>query len=190
MSKQASKEQALTLRMRLKSKRPKFRRQESWRYKRVSEVWRKPDGIDSKARRRAKGWIKLAEIGYRGPRKVRGLHPSGYEEVRVRNVDDLAKINSETQAIRIAHTVGMKKRAEIYLRAGERHIYVLNPLLEEKPKEEAGGEGAKEAEGEMVEEAESTAEDDEKRGETAETKVEEKVRVKTEEKESDEGEKP
>jgi large subunit ribosomal protein L32e len=179
--------------MRLKGKRPKFRRQESWRYKRVSEVWRKPDGIDSKARRGAKGWIKLAEIGYRGPRKVRGLHPSGYEEVRVRNVDDLAKINPETQAIRIAHTVGMKKRAEIYLRAGERHIYVLNPLLEEKPKEEAGGEEAKEAkeaEGEMVEEAESTTEEDEKRGETAETKVEEKVEMKTEEKESGEGEKP
>ena len=183
MSKQTSKEHALALRMRLKGKRPKFKRQESWRYKRVSKVWRKPDGIDSKARRRAKGWIHLAEIGYRGPRKVRNLHPSGYEEVMVRNVDDLAKVNPETQAVRVAHTVGMKKRAEIYLRAGERHIYVLNPLPEEKPKaeaeEEAKEEGAAVEEG-AAEETEATAEEGEKTEKTSEAKTEESVEEKAE----------
>jgi hypothetical protein len=67
---------------------------------------------------------------------VRYLHPSGYEEVVVRNVDDLSKVDSETQAVRIAHTVGMKKRADISVRAEERHIHILNPLPEEKPAEE------------------------------------------------------
>jgi len=172
VSKPITKEQALALRMRLKRKRPKFERQESWRKKRISKVWRKPDGIDSKARRRAKGWIHLVEIGYRGPRKVRNLHPSGYEEVMVRNVDDLAKINPETQAARVAHTVGMKKRAEIYLRAGERHIYVLNPLLEEKPKAEAEEETKEEAAVEESEKTEKTREA--KTEETAEEKAEEK----------------
>jgi large subunit ribosomal protein L32e len=137
MNQKPSKAQALELRARLKSKKPTFRRQESWRYMRVSQVWRRPDGIDSKMRRKVRGWPKSAEVGYRGPRKARYLHPSGYEEIIVRNVDELAKVDSDTQAIRIAHTVGMKKRAEIYVRAGEKHIHILNPLPEEKPAEEA-----------------------------------------------------
>jgi hypothetical protein len=86
---------------------------------------------------RKKGWPKSVEVGYRGPRKARGLHPSGYREILVSNVDDLAKIDPKVQAVRIAHTVGMKKRAEISLRAGEKHIYILNPLPEEKPAEKA-----------------------------------------------------
>lgn len=127
---------ALKLRKRLKSKRPRFRRQESWRYKRVSQVWRKPDGTDSKMRKKIKGWPRSVEVGYRGPRAARNLHPSGYQEAIVRNVDDLDKIDPKTQAIRIAHTVGMKKRAEISIKAGERGIRILNPLPEEKPLEE------------------------------------------------------
>jgi hypothetical protein len=67
---------------------------------------------------------------------ARHLHPSGYEEVVVRNVDDLSKVDSKTQAARIAHTVGMKKRADISVRAEEGHIHILNPLPEEKPAEE------------------------------------------------------
>jgi large subunit ribosomal protein L32e len=125
----------IVLRERHKTKKPKFRRQESWRYKRVSKVWRKPDGVDSKMRKHKKGWPKSVEIGYRGPRAARNLHPSGYSETLVRNVDDLNRINPRTQAIRIAHTVGMKKRAEISVRANERSIHILNPLPEVKPEE-------------------------------------------------------
>ena len=115
---------------------------------RVSQVWRRPDGCDSKMRRKVKGWPASARIGYRGPRMARYLHPSGYEEIVVRNVDDLSKVDPKTQAIRIAHTVGMKKRADISVRAEERHIRILNPLPEEKPTEEE----------EKAEEAEETAE--------------------------------
>jgi len=179
MSQKPTTEQALELRRRLKSKKPKFRRQESWRYKRVSEVWRRPDGTDSKMRRKVRGWPKSAEIGYRGPRKARSLHPSGYQEILVRNVDDLAKVDPKTQAIRIAHTVGMKKRADIFLRAGERHIYVLNPLPEEKPVEE----------GEEVAAEEAAKEEGEEIEETAEAKAEEKVEKETEEKRTREEEK-
>ena len=35
-------------------KKPKFRRQESWRYKRVPDKWRRPHGIDSKMRKKVK----------------------------------------------------------------------------------------------------------------------------------------
>jgi len=156
-------EQALALRQRHKSKKPKFRRQESWRYKRVSEVWRKPDGIDSKMRKKMRGWPKSVKIGYRGPRVARGLHPSGYAEVLVRTVDDLGKIDPKTQAIRIAHTVGMKKRAEISIRAGEKGILILNPLPEVKPEEEAE-EAPKETEAKTeAEEATEEKEEEEKK---------------------------
>jgi len=155
-------ERALALRQRHKSKKPKFRRQESWRYKRVSEVWRKPDGVDSRMRKKVKGWPKSAEIGYRGPKVPRGLHPSGYEEVLIRTVDDLGKVDPKTQAIRIAHTVGMKKRAEISIRAGERDVRILNPLPEVKPEEAEGAPKETEAETE-AEETTEKKEEEEKR---------------------------
>ncbi len=145
MSHRPSSKHSLELRAQLKSKKPEFRRQESWRYKRVSEVWRKPKGIDSKMRSKIKGWPKSAEIGYRGPRKVRYVHPSGFKEVLVRNVDDLAHVDPQIQAVRIAHTVGLKKRAEISVRAGEKSIHVLNPLPEEKPVKEEEAVEAEEA---------------------------------------------
>ncbi len=142
----SAKERALALRRRLKSKKPKFRRQESWRYKRVSEVWRKPDGIDSKMRRKKKGWPKSVEVGYRGPKAARGLHPSGYAEVLIHTVDDVEKVDPKTQAIRIAHAVGARKRIEITARARERDIHILNPREVEKPLAEEEVEEAEEAE--------------------------------------------
>jgi len=161
-----TKEQALALRQRMKRKKPRFRRQESWRYKRVTEVWRRPDGVDSKMRIKAKGWPKSAEVGYRGPKAARYLHPSGYSEVLVRNVDDVDKVDPKTQAIRIAHTVGAKKRVEISARAREKGIRVLNPREEEKPKEE------EEAKAGAVTETEKEMEEE---GETEEAKGEEKI---------------
>ena len=111
----------------VKHKKPKFRRQESWRYKRVPDKWRRPHGVDSKMRKKVKGWPASPTTGYRSPKKTRGLHPSGFIETRVHAVDDLAGIDPELQAIRIARTVGGRKRAEILALAKERGIHVLNP---------------------------------------------------------------
>jgi len=118
---------ALKIREQLKKKKPDFVRQESWRYTRLKKNWRRPKGLDNKMRRNIKGWPATVNTGYRSPKKARHLHPSGYEEVIVRNVDDLENINSTFQAARIAHTVGMKKRAQILLKAKEKGIHVLNP---------------------------------------------------------------
>lgn len=151
----SAKEQALALRKRLKSKKPKFRRQESWRYKRVSEVWRKPDGVDSRMRKKKKGWPKSVEVGYRSPKLARGLHPSGYAEVLIHTVDGVDKVDPETQAVRIAHTVGARKRIEITARAREKGVHILNPREVEKPSAEEEAEAAEaEAEAEAAEEVE------------------------------------
>ncbi len=65
-------------------------------------------------------------IGFRGPKEVRGLHPSGFEEVMIYNVADLKNINPEKQAARIGGTVGTKKRLEIAKKAEKLEIRVLN----------------------------------------------------------------
>lgn len=148
-------ERPLKKRQLSKHKKPKFKRQESWRYKRVKENWRKPRGIDSKMRKKVKGWPPSPEVGYRSPKKIRGLHPSGYVEVRVQTVEALNGLDPKTQAIRIARTVGGKKRVEILALADERGIHVLNPRIakeleeieeEEVEEEEEEKEGEKEKE--------------------------------------------
>ncbi|MEM3824049.1 MAG: 50S ribosomal protein L32e, partial [Candidatus Bathyarchaeia archaeon] len=101
----AAPEKTLKLRERIKKKKPAFVRQESWRYIRLKENWRKPKGIDNKMRKKVKGWPATVNVGYRGPKAARGLHPSGYKEVLVYNTEDLKEIDPKTQAIRIAHTV-------------------------------------------------------------------------------------
>lgn len=162
----AAVKKALRLREEIKSKKPKFVRQESWRYDRLKENWRRPKGIDNKMRLKVKGWPPTVNVGYRGPKSTRNLHPSGYEEVLVYNVEELAKINHEKQAIRIAHTVGKKKRLQIISEARKNGIVVLNPgeaLKEEvkvKQKQEKAAEEAekKEAEEKVVEEADKKPE--------------------------------
>lgn len=144
------------LRERIKKKKPNFRTAESWRYKRVKENWRRPRGIDSKMRLKKRGWPESVSVGYRGPKKARGLHPSGYQEVLVTNADDLLDINPETQAIRIAHTIGAKKRFEILAKAKEKGIHILNPGEVKKPEEEeeAKAEAKEEGKGEAEKKAE------------------------------------
>lgn len=119
----------LELRKEIAKRRPEFIRQESWRYKRIKPNWRRPRGIDSKMRLEVKGWPKRVKVGYRGPKAVRGLHPSGYKEVLVHNLKELENLNPETEAAKIAHTVGAKKRKEMLKRAKELGIKVLNPRV-------------------------------------------------------------
>jgi large subunit ribosomal protein L32e len=110
-----------------KRKKPDFQRLESWRLKRVKKRWRRPRGLDNHMRRKIKGWPLSPNTGYRSQKIIRGLHPSGFREVRVFNVDDLNGVDPEEEAIKIAHTVGTRKRIEIVKRAKEMGIHILNP---------------------------------------------------------------
>ncbi|MCL7386837.1 MAG: 50S ribosomal protein L32e [Thaumarchaeota archaeon] len=117
----------------LKLKRPEFVRQESWRYVRVKPNWRRPKGKDSKMRLQVKGWPPLVKIGYRTPKDYRNLHPSGYKEVLVYRPEDLQGLNPEIHAIRIASSVGMRKKLLIVEEARKLGLKILNPprLMEE-----------------------------------------------------------
>ncbi len=115
----------------IRKKLPRFIRQESWRYVRIKENWRRPRGKDSKMRLKKKGYPLSPRIGYRTPKLIRGRHPSGFEEILVYNVKDIeAKVSDPSrQAIRIAGAVGRRKRMEIIKYADEHGIRVLNRRL-------------------------------------------------------------
>ena len=121
---------ALAKRAMISGRRPAFKRQEWFRYAKFKDsTWRKPKGIHSKMKRRLKRRGPIVDIGFRGPASVRGLHPTGFEEVLVYNVDNLDKIDPKTQAIRIGGTVGTRKRVAIEDRADELGIRILNRMV-------------------------------------------------------------
>jgi large subunit ribosomal protein L32e len=111
--------------------KPQFNRQDHHKKKRVSTSWRRPRGQLSKQRRGIKGKGDTVEAGFRTPKAVRGKHPSGFEEVRVHNTDDLEGVDGDTEAVRIASTVGARKRERIEEVAEDEGIRVLNPTYEE-----------------------------------------------------------
>ena len=82
--------------------------------------------MDNKQRRNYKYRGSLVRIGHGKVNAASGLHPSGFEEVMVHNSRDLDQIDAETQAARVGSTVGGRKRENIYSRADELGIRVLN----------------------------------------------------------------
>ena len=116
----------LRARKKVAATRPKFVRQESWRYIRLAENWRKPKGIDNKMRKQVSGVPPLVKVGYRGPKKARGLHPSGYNDRLIHNIRDLEKLDPKVDAARIGRTVGRRKRIDIVSKATTLGIKVLN----------------------------------------------------------------
>jgi len=139
-------EEASKLKKRYDLRKIKFQRHESWRYVRIKPNWRRPKGIDNKMRKRVKGWPKSPRIGYRTPKIIRDIHPSGYREVTVWNLADLYKLDPKTEAVRIAGSVGDRKKVEIARVAEERGLRVLNPLLIEEAPEVGVPEAVEESE--------------------------------------------
>jgi large subunit ribosomal protein L32e len=131
---------AVKLRKRVKHKKPEFLRSESWRYAKLSESWRRPRGLDHKMRRKFKGWPPTVSTGYKGPKIARGLHPSGYREIIVHNTEEVSKVDPNTQAARIAHTVGKKKRLQIIAEAKKKKVVVLNARIVKEVAEEISEE--------------------------------------------------
>ncbi len=119
----------------LNQRKPKFQRPESWRYKRLDTGWRRSKGIDSMIRKREKGQPAMPRIGYRSSKKLRGLHPSGMQEVLVYNIKDMDGLHPKIHAVRIAHRVGDRKRLAIIERADDLGLHVLNPQLKSEVRE-------------------------------------------------------
>ena len=118
---------ALKMRSEQSKKQPKFRRQEWFRYRRLSKTgYRKPRGDDSSMRKNRKYRSPMARVGYGKVAAARGLHPSGFEEGLVHKADHLDGLDPERQAVRIGSSVGNRKRSRIHERADELGLRVLN----------------------------------------------------------------
>jgi len=123
----------LELRDKVAKSRPEFKRPESWRYKRLETTWRKPKGIDNHQRKQnSRGRPGLVKVGYGGPKIARGLHPSGYTDNLVYNINDLEKLNPKIDGVRIGHSVGTKKRKEIAIKSIEKKFKIFNARVSER----------------------------------------------------------
>ena len=71
----------------------------------------------------------MPSIGYRTPRNLRGLHPSGYQDILVKNIVELEDLDPSTQAGRISSTVGTRKKITMLEKARELKIKILNKGL-------------------------------------------------------------
>ena len=118
----------LQVREQVSSSRPKrFVRPESWRYKRLETNWRKPKGIDNHQRKqKSRGRPGLVKIGYGTPKIAKGLHPSGYTDNLVNNLNDLEKLNPKEDWFRFGHSLCAKKRKELMNVAIEKKFKVFN----------------------------------------------------------------
>ena len=108
-------------------KKPKFLRHMHEAYVRIGTSWRKPRGIQSKVKIKQKSRPRMPNVGYGAPKELRYLHPSGFKEVLVHNVDGLLNLDKAKEAARISHTVGKRKRSDILKKAEELKVKVLNP---------------------------------------------------------------
>ena len=112
----------------LRNDLPEFIRYHWWRYFRLERgyKWRKPKGNDNKSRLQLKGYPPIVKVGYRTPKEVRNLHPSGLQPVIVHNVKELEEVDKNKHIVYIASSVGKRKRAEILKRAQELGVRVAN----------------------------------------------------------------
>lgn len=102
------------------------KRQDTHKSKRIKRSWKKPVGRHSKQRLKLKSAPRMPGAGLRTPEEVRGLHPSGFEDVLVHRPEDLEDLDAEKDAARIGSKVGKRKRALIIEKAEELDIKVLN----------------------------------------------------------------
>ena len=68
----------------------------------------------------------MPAIGYRTPRAIRDLHPSGYNDVLVHNMKELEDLDPASDAARISASIGKRKKDLMLEKASELGIKVLN----------------------------------------------------------------
>jgi large subunit ribosomal protein L32e len=159
---------ALKTKAKIDSRRPEFIRSEHTRFPRLGKKWRSSKGIRSKMRLKKRSRAPIVDTGYRSPALARGLRMDGKVEVMVFRVEDLTKVEKETQVIRISGTVGARKRKDILDKAKVLDILVLNQRPAERKQAEPQAEEvekpavAEEEAEEETEEEEVMAEEEKK----------------------------
>ncbi|HIQ50575.1 MAG TPA: 50S ribosomal protein L32e [Nautiliaceae bacterium] len=118
----------LEIRRLIKKKTPSFIRFNPSHLKRLDESWRKPKGGDSKVRKKKKGKPRMPTVGFRVPKKVRGLLKDGTKPVIVNNLTELEALKEKKDEVSviIASGVGKRKRELIIKKAEELGLKIIN----------------------------------------------------------------
>jgi len=108
--------------------RPEFLRNLWWKFAKFQNKlrWRRPRGKDNPMRLKLKGYPPVASIGYRTPKIIRGLHPSGKAPVVISSPLELDRLDPAKHAVYISSKVGLRKRMELIALARSRGFYVIN----------------------------------------------------------------
>src|SRR5438874_11632660 len=110
----------------MKGSKPEFRRQESWRYKRVKENWRRPRGVTSKMRKEESGFPAKVKNGYGSAASTRGLHPRGLVDQLVWREGALEKLDPKIHIARRSGRVGERTRRGILTKAKDLNFDIAN----------------------------------------------------------------
>jgi large subunit ribosomal protein L32e len=115
-------------RKKLARKKPVFRRHLYHRFTKFQnqDSWRKPKGNDNKMRLQLKGYPPIVKIGYRNPREIRGLHPSGLEPVIVDNEKAIETLDPTKHLVIISATTGLRKRQKLIEVAEKKGLKIAN----------------------------------------------------------------
>merc|ERR1712194_561655 len=95
---------------------------------RMRTGWRKPKGIDNRARRKFRGTTIMPKIGYGSAKKTKHMLPSGFYKFTVKQVSDLNMLLMHQQkfCVEIAHNVSRKNRTSIVSKAETLGLKVIN----------------------------------------------------------------
>ena len=109
-----------------RKKKPKFNVPNYGFMKSVKSRWRKPRGTHNKKRMKKRFMGASPKIGYKNPKKDRGLHSSGAREVLVRNMSELEALKGAFVAVRMASALGARKKKLMEEKAKALNLVVLN----------------------------------------------------------------
>jgi len=124
----------------VKKRKPKFNVPNLGFFKSVKPRWRKPRGTHNKKRMKFQFMGALPKVGYRNDVRTRGLHSSGVREVLVNNMAELEAAGAGKAAVRLASTIGAKKRKVLEDKAKALKLVILNMKNDGKaaPSKKAG----------------------------------------------------
>jgi large subunit ribosomal protein L32e len=109
-----------------KPKKPTFLRQDIHKKKRLSKVWRKPRGLQSKQRLEKRGYTLKVKTGYGTDASIKGTDRTGLRPVLVASVEALEKVDPKVESILISSNVGKRKKLDIVKKAVEKKLTLSN----------------------------------------------------------------
>ncbi len=183
----SSKEDLLEKKEEEKKRMPSFKNYMN--KKEAPENWRKQKGHHNKVRKEKRGYPSKVKVGYRTPKKTRGLTKNGLQPVLVKNKKGIENLDAEEECAVLSSNIGAKKLLSLLKEVKKREITVHNYDVEEKiSRIQQKFKERKKKRKKKEEEKEKKKEEEKKELEEKVEEDSEKEEEKSEEKEQKEGE--